>query len=308
MRRGKRDKMGNLELNEKRAVELCQIVLDAYEKKKGIFSQKDIEKRMLPEKRLVDVIEYKERVAKWFFFTTPGDKLIDSTTYYKQLKEFYLDNPTFFDNRSLENERIFNAQLNNEFLNKVKVAIPLAFGEFTVKNAQKLLADFKGNPLNALTSDDFKQSVKDLKQFMGYGTGESTLYLIFLTRYKIKETKDLAPKVDRHFVKISAGCGVFEAASGLRTDKAAEKLSRLYKKICDEHKFNAVLLDPTVWIIGHDLCSKNNSGVCRLYCPLDDYCDKDLPRITRKARLHKKEYNKRDQLALTLSFERKEIK
>jgi len=90
------------------------------------------------------------------------------------------------------------------------------------------------------------------------------------------------------------------------TDKAAEKLSKLYKKICDEHKFNAVLLDPTVWIIGHDLCFKNDSGVCRLYCPLDDYCDRKLPRITRKARLHKKENNKRDQLALPLSFDKGE--
>lgn len=275
-----RMKNNQIKLNKKKAIEICKAVLHAYQNKGKFFAHPNIEGRMLPEKQLVSVLP-EEKKPIWLFFSCLGDKLVDSTDYYRQFRDFYKEKPDFFYLTNLKDKPLFSHRLENELLRMVNLAMPDDFIHFAVSNGEKLAFQFNGNPLNSLKNDDFKSNVNSLKKFLGYGTGLSTLYLIFLDRYGIKKTKYLVPKIDRHMLKISVGCGIASIKEGTRADSLTEKLSRLYEEVCNENGFDALLLDPTMWAIGHELCSKNDLAFCRTLCPLDNYCNKKLPRIKR---------------------------
>jgi hypothetical protein len=151
---------------------------------------------------------------------------------------------------------------------------------------QELAENLEFNPLNIFQNGDFKDCLERLmerkngkKRFLGFGEGISALYLIFLKRYGLKETKDLVPKVDRHFMRLSVGTGVAEIKDGVRQGKLDDILTKLYSQICNEHGFDALFLDPTTWVIGHEVCSQEDAVACKMLCPLDRYCNKRLPII-----------------------------
>lgn len=284
------------EIKKARALHICERVLDAYEEKFGLFSQPGIEKEMFPERQLADLIRDKGDLALWLFFTCPGDKLIDSMKYYKQLGEFYLKNPKFFR----LNDLVFNPDIKS-LLKNVDVANSNEFSRSINKNSEDLIKKFNGNPLNAIKDNDYSSCVKNLRNFLGYGKGMASLYLVFLSRYGVKQTKNITPKVDRHLLRISAGCGVFKVKRGLRVGKATEEVSRIYTEICKEKSFDGTLLDALTYVIGRKLCSERNGVSCKTNCPLDYYCSKQLPKINKKdATL----YIKKTQLFLNFSTER----
>lgn len=271
----------HINLSKERAAKVSKAVINAYENKEKLFSHTVIEELMFPEKQLVSVLP-KEKRALWLFFSCLGDRLVDSANYYKQFSDFYISHDNFFEVDNLNNRNLFLKGLEEEFFQKVQVAMPFDFSRFAASNAEKLANNFGGNPLNSLKGNDFKNSVKDLKQFKGYGTGLASLYLIFLDRYRIRKTIGLAPKVDRHLLRVSCGCGIAQIEEGARADKLAEKLSKLYEEVCSENNINAVDLDPTIWVIGKEVCSRKDISYCRLLCPVDDYCNKKLPQINRR--------------------------
>ncbi|MBU4492902.1 MAG: hypothetical protein KKA61_00865 [Nanoarchaeota archaeon] len=284
------------ELKKFRALHLCEVVIKAYEEKFGLFSQPDIEDYMFPERQLADLIKDKDDLALWFFFTCPGDKLIDSRRYYKQLGEFYLKNPNFFR----LNDSVFKPDINS-LLKNVNVANPNEFLRTINENSEDLIKKFKGNPLNTIKEGDYDSCVKNLRNFLGYGKGMASLYLVFLSRYGIKKTKNIAPKVDRHLLRISAGCSVFKVTKNLRVDEATEEVSRIYTEICKEKSFDGTLLDALTYVIGRKLCSKRNEVLCNVDCPLDYYCSKQLPKIDKKSAILCIEKRKNPQLFLSLS-------
>jgi hypothetical protein len=289
-------------LNKENAIEVSKAVISAYENKEKLFSHAIIKEIMFPEKQLVSVLP-KEKQALWLFFSCLGDKMVSSEIYYKQFREFYLSNPDFFDSKNLKNRNSFVKGLGGEFTKKVQVAIPDDFIHFAASNAKKLANDFNGNPVNALRGNDFKTSVKNLKQFSGYGTGLASLYLIFLNRYDIRKTEGLAPKIDRHFLRISAGCGIAQIEEGSRADSLAEKLSKLYEEVCNENKIDAAYLDAAMWVIGKEVCSKKDAAYCKLLCPIDDYCNKELPKINREdARMYRGKNHKSNLNQLLFDF------
>ncbi len=282
----------NVKLNKEKAIEVSKAIISAYYNKEKLFSHSDTEEIMFPEKQLASVLP-KEKQALWLFFSCLGDKMVSSDIYYKQFREFYLSHPDFFDSKNIENRNSFVKELEGEFTKKVQVAMPNDFIHFAVSNAEKLACHFNGSPLNALTGNDFKTSIKNLKQFSGYGTGLASLYLIFLDRYNIRRTKGLAPKIDRHLLRVSCGCDIAEIEEGSRADSLAEKLSRLYEELCNENNIDAASLDVAMWVIGKEVCSKKDAAYCKLLCPIDDYCRKGIPQINRKdGRLYKVKSNR----------------
>jgi len=286
-------------LRKFRALHLCEVVIKAYEEKFGLFSQSDIEDYMFPERQLADLIKDKDDLALWFFFTCPGDKLIDSRIYYKQLGEFYLKNPNFFR----LNDSVFKPDINS-LLENVNVRKPDEFSRAIYENSKELIERFNKNPLSILKSNDYEGCVKDIKKFFGYGKEIASLYLIFLKRYGIKTVKNLAPKIDRHFLRISAGCGVFKVKKGMRVDEATKKISELYTEICKENFLDAVILDPATYVIGKRLCSKKNEILCKMDCPLDYYCTKEIPKTNRKDTTLYIERKKANQQVFNFSPER----
>ena len=290
------------ELKKSRVLHICERVLNAYEEKFGLFSQQGIEKEMLPEKQLAELIQNENDLALWFFFACPGDKQIDSMKYYKQLGEFYRKSPNFFKLNEI-NSSEFDSKIKS-ILENVNVANPPEFLRTIRENSKKLIEEFEGNPLKAIKNNNYDSCVKNLRNFLGYGKGMASLYLVFLSRYGVKKTKNIAPKVDRHLLRISAGCGVFEVTKNLRVDKATEEVSRIYTEICKENFFDGTLLDALTYVTGRKLCSKRNEFLCKVNCSLDYYCSKQLPKINKKNTTLQIEKKKANQQFLNFSIER----
>ncbi len=265
------------ELKKSRVSHICNRVLDAYQEKFGLFSKEGIEKKIFPEKQLAKLIKNENDLALWFFFTCPGDKRINSIRYYEQLGKFYLKNTDFFR----LNNPVFKPNITS-FLRNVNIANRPEFSRTILENSKKLIENFEGNPLNIIKNNDYDTCVKNLTSFLGYGKEISSLYLVFLSRYGIKKTKNVAPKVDRHLLRISAGCGVFKVTKNLRISKATNEVSKLYTEVCKEKHIDGALLDALTYAIGNDLCSKKDDFLCMTNCPLDYYCNKQLPKINRK--------------------------
>ena len=268
------------ELKKSKVLHICERVLDAYEQRFGLFSKEGIEKKIFPEKQLAKLIKNKDDLALWFFFTCPGDKRINSIRYYEQLGKFYLKNPDFFNLNKINNS---GSESNiNSILDSVNITNHSEFLRTIHENSKKLTEKFDGNPLNAIRDNDYDSCVKNLTDFLGYGKEIASLYLVFLSRYGVKKTKNIAPKVDRHLLRISAGCGVFNVKKNLRVDKATKEVSRLYTEVCKKKSIDGTLLDALTYAIGNDLCSKKNEVLCMENCPLDYYCSKQLPKINKK--------------------------
>jgi len=98
-----RDKnLNGIIINEKRAIQVCEKVISTIKEKKYLFSNPKIFEYMNPESKLLTAInsnkkEDKEKKALWLFMFLHGDKRIKSSKYYSQLRDFYLDNPNFFN-------------------------------------------------------------------------------------------------------------------------------------------------------------------------------------------------------------------
>lgn len=262
-----------IKTNKIRAKTICEIVENAYKNREKLFSYKLIQKKMIPENQLISLIP-KEKIATWLFFALPADRMVDSTILYKQFSDFYISNPNFFDKDKL----LTYDQIGMPNLKISSVFDYNKFMEFTKNNFKKLMSEFDGNPMKIFSNGSFDTSLKELKKFDGYGNGISSLLLIFLQRYGVRETIGLVPKIDRHFIKVSSGCGLIETNQGMNIGSVSNSLFKLYKEVISTNGFDAVILDPAIWIIGHELCSKKDMTYCKELCPLEDYCSKILPK------------------------------
>lgn len=261
-----------IKTNKEKAKTLCQVVESAYKNKEKLFAWKLIQDKMTPENKLISLIP-KEKVATWLFFALPGDRMVDSTKLYEQFANFYRSNSNFFDKNNLK-------FYNNYFIPNIGITSVFdykTFMEFTRNNLKRLVSEFDGDPMNIFSNNSFDTNLKELKKFDGYGNGISSLLLIFLERYGIKKTEGLVPKIDRHFIKVSSACGLIETNENMRVSNVCNSLFNLYKEVITENGFDSVILDPTIWIIGHELCLKKDITYCSELCPLEEYCSKELP-------------------------------
>lgn len=305
-----RDLFHPITINKERAKTLCRVVLDAYEKRRYLFTDSKIERKMCPEKQMIAEIEYEGRKVKWLFFATSTMERKNSEQYFKEFREFYLENPCFFDKENLKklsqiDSRDEEMGLSHKIKEHINLGLYLEPVRRWIFNAKKLLSDFEGDPLKIINKHiENLDILEELKKFKGLGTKQAKMYLIFLAKHGFADIDvyGLGPAIDHHFIKISAACGIYTFNDGIRVDTARNQLDKLYTKISREEELNSLILDSALWIIGHELCTKNNNGVCKVYCPLDDYCSKNLPKINRKdARLYqRKKPSKRSQLALPL--------
>lgn len=254
---------------------ICRAVLEAYEKEEKIFGWDKIKIKMTPENQLISIMPRKLQPL-WLFFSLPADRMVDSTEMYRQFRDFYLKNPNFLD---IKNIRKYCKKGEIPDVDVQLIFNKPEFLKFTQNNLEKLLSEFKGDPLRIFSNGYFQDNIKELKKFLGYGTGISSLYLIFLQRYGLKETKGLVPKIDRHIISISNGCGVVDIEPGMRSGDVCKKLFNVYQEVISENKFDAVILDPALWIIGHEICTKGKKVDCNYLCPLDEYCSKDRVKI-----------------------------
>lgn len=298
----------NIEVDKEKVKDLCKIVHDAWKNKEKIFAREITKIKMFPENQLISLMSNRSAVDKalWIFFSVLGDKKTSSQLLYKQFAEFYKVNPDFFNRGTLQNLDEASFQDRVETLVglswsplRIQVNYPESYVNFVVYNVKKLVKEFHCDILRAIPNDDFDDCFKRLKKFKGYGVGLSALYLIFLNRYGVKNVKGYGvPKIDRHFVKMSAGCGIFDIGEDMRYDYAAKHLTKIFYEVCNEQGFNAGDLDPAVWVIGSELCKKDNISYCKELCPLYDRCTRDLPAITnddtilksRKARKNRNQF------------------
>lgn len=289
-------------INEERGIKICKTVINALENKKGLFADSKILEYMRPEGKLLEAInpnkgKDKEKKALWLFLTLHGDKSINSTQFYSQLKDFYLDHEDFFD---LEKFIKLPYKEMNEILDYVK---PLHWSEkfivYMRENYVRLVEKVGLNPLNLFNEkDDGDSAIKKIKKFQGYNTAIASLLLIFYSKHNILKIPGIGPKVDRHLIKISESCEIYKRKGNPRFEHVSEKLFKIYKKIASDENLDAVVFNEGLWVIGSRLCVKKNLVYCTNLCPLDEYCSKKQPLIHKKnGRLYDKN-NQRVQLAL----------
>lgn len=275
----------SVKIDKERAVELCEVVLDSFYNERKIFSESKSKIKMFPENQIVSVLPDDGLIkALWLFFSVLGDRKVLSDKYYEKIRKFYLENKTFFDPENLQ-KLLGNFDAQIYFISSAGFAYPKEAVKHISFNIEKLIAEFNYNPLNALTTDDFETSVKELGQFKGYGVGLASLYLIFLKRYGIRDTKNLCPKIDTHFLQISIACKVAEIEEGIRKDSLTKVLEKMYLEIVKENKFDTLALDSAFWYIGNELCNRKNNRYCGK-CPINDYCTRYMPITDKDTTLH----------------------
>jgi len=171
----------------------------------------------------------------------------------------------------------------------IKVRYPSHF-IYWERNAEKLLKDYKGDPLEIISSS-LEKSLQKLQEFKGFGIKQAKMYLIFLLKYNIIKNSEwiyeIGPAIDSHLIKISARCGIFDFKEGIRIDRISKELDKLYSTVTKEEKLNSIVLDECIWVIGSKLCT----NYCSL-CPLTEICNREELKI-KKARIYKKSEIKR---------------
>ena len=255
--------------HKEKAIALCHTVLNAYKNKDKIFSNPDIEKSMNPEKILIDAVQgSNETKAKWLFFAVADMQQKNSRVHFSDFKNFY--------------KRLPNV-LNNEQLNCPDCPFTFYPPQKFLRNAKMLLEKYDGNPLKITEGKSAEDALKELKKFEGIGIKHSKMYLHFLAKHGLADidVSRMGPAIDTHFIKISYGCDVFDFEDGTRVDKTRGQLDNLYSEIVKEEKMDSSTLDSSVWIIGHKSCSKNNETACKIFCPLEEMCSKNLPRVDK---------------------------
>jgi len=295
-------------LNEGRGVRVCGTVMSAINNREYLFSDPKTFNYMNPENKLLSAInpdreKDKTKKAFWLFLTIIADKLTDSTRLYSRLAEFYEKHPDFFDLEKLMKTEIdMSTELKNG-LGKV-VHHPNQFIDNVKSNYVKLLSEYGPNPLKLFDeNDNCESAIKKLKKFKGYDEGIASLLLLFYSKYNIIDIQGLGPKADRHKIRISESCGVYERKGNPRVDNVSRQLSSLLRKICTEERINAGMLDAGLWVIGSRVCVRKSTGYCRVFCPLDNLCNKIQPITDKKnTRLYDPPRERKTQQLLPLNF------
>lgn len=154
------------------------------------------------------------------------------------------------------------------------------------ENAIRIVREYSGDPRKLVQGKTVEQAKLELESFKGIGTGIANLFIHYCLDRKLASPTDprnALLKVDIHKSRIplNLDCINIEGDT-VRRDSLVEGLEQAYWKICLEHNLDPSLLDSILWVIGSEICVKQDLRYCRANCPLEKLCVSLVPEDANK--------------------------
>ena len=256
-----------MRFNHKRASEICRTLVNAYQNKKGIYSRKDIFPEFRPE------CMSNEDYSQYLFYANVVNYNTDAKILFKNLREskFKFTTENILENSS-ELEKILRLRFPKEGFRRL------------VNAAKDIKEKYNGNPMNLFT-DDLKQTYKNIASIHGYGHKLTRMIVILYKKhglYDYENESELEEAVDLHTVRISVNTRMIELKDKKEVYKTSvvKPMAEFFKKVCKKNRLSGLELHESIWALGSTLCNeavkKSDESACKLYCPIEEYCKKEI--------------------------------
>ncbi len=141
-------------------------------------------------------------------------------------------------------------------------------------NAQKLVAEYDGDPRNLINYNTVSQARANLMDFKGIGSGIANLFIIYLLNRQIampRDPENILFKVDIHKGRIPLNTDSVVTKNGeVHRHQLTEVLEGEYLDLVKRLGLDASFLDSAFWIIGSEVCARQDYSFCCSNCPLVD--------------------------------------
>lgn len=251
----------------KRASAICKTLVEAYQKKRGIYARLD---EIFPEFRPVDMP--REEYADYLFFANVVNYNADATSLFKNLRDsgFKLNAYNILENQS-------------KLESIIKLRFPGQGHSRLINAAKEIKENWGGNPMN-LFEENLKKTYENIGSIHGYGHKLTRMIVILYAKhgfYHPKET-EIEEAVDLHTVRIAVNNKMIELEdkAELAKGKLVIPISKFFKKICKKNNLSGLSLHESIWALGSTVCTKaimkSDELVCKMECPIEEYCDKTI--------------------------------
>lgn len=275
----------------KRAVEVCESVLEMKAKKVYPFSIDDL----FPDATVPEGIKKGSlQHALYLFYSVVLDRGRQSQTVYKKCRKMAkkLD---FSELPNLLPEYI-KWFLHENFEKPKQKGL---FGDPVktwTENSLALEKKFQGDP-RKLKASTVSETIENISSFRGYKEQMAKLLIKNYLRAGIWDfpQEECNIKIDRHVIRISYGTGVIQVkgTEEIRHELLVPYLSDLYQKVIRNKRFSPIELNDSFWAIGSYCCKQNNAlyclGNCRIGCKTHPIGDKQFAilRLDKESRRNK---------------------
>lgn len=259
--------MKRIEFNKKRAVKICNTLIDAYDKKEGVFARKDI----YPETKPWDMP--RKDYPEFLFYSNILNYSTNAKNLFNSLKKGGLE---------LKTGSILSKS-NEEIAKLIKSRFSKTAADRLKKAAETLDERYDGNPLN-LFNGNLQKTYERIEEIPGYGIKLARLLTIWYHKYGFLRCKenDLELPVDLHVTRISINTGIIIISENhnIRKDRIVNPLTEFYATLCKKHGFSGLKLNEAFWGLGAKACSKaiirKDDYLCKTECPVEKFCKKEM--------------------------------
>jgi endonuclease III len=251
----------------KRASEICNILVNAYKKKEGIYARNDIFPEFKPDE--MSNADY----SQYLFYGNVVNYNADAKILFKNLREcgFKFTTDNILENHS-ELEKVLKLRFPEEGLRRI------------INAAKDVKERYHGNPLNLLRKD-LKKTYADIESIHGYGHKLARMIVILYKKhgfYHPENESDIEGAVDLHTVRISVNTKMIEVKDKKEIYKTSivEPIAEFFKIVCGQNNLSGFELHESIWALGSTLCNdavkKSDETACKTSCPIERYCEKDI--------------------------------
>jgi len=149
-------------------------------------------------------------------------------------------------------------------------------------NALRLIKDYDADPRNLIKYKTIDEARAHLMRFEGIGTGIANLFIIYMIDRALAlpfNSQNALLKVDIHKgrIPINTRSVIPTNHEIYRDEPFVTTLESAYHEICIKNSLNPSILDASLWIIGSELCAKQDFNYCKS-CPLyENRCEANVP-------------------------------
>lgn len=264
--------------DERRALEVLPVLIKSYTEKTDIFSTGKV---FLPDERMPKEVELGSRDHALLLFTyAPLTARTASNALWDNLVRFYIQNPGFLDN------------FNEMQLIKALGAGAIGSGYFNkhvpgiIRRRNVLMERYAADPRQIFAvHKEPREAIDALSEEMyGYAYKTASLFTLYGQKYgfaKFEHPEMVLPAIDVHKIRILEMTGILKYDAKTPTllrDVLTKEFAIKFADLCVENVLDVMLLDEALWIIGSQLCAKDEITHCHGVCPLDELCAKVFTR------------------------------
>jgi endonuclease III len=285
-------------IDQKRLGEVVKVVYEAMLAKEGIFSLDH--KTFLPQWNLPKELEFDPQkdetvdpltAANYLWTCAFFERLSQSRVIMRNSKKVWdsQDRWIFYPKKVVEKDMLkVDEVLSSGFQFGLKGKNEESPAMRFWYNSSKLVSEYDGDPRQIVQGNSVDEARRRLMEFKGIGSGIANLYIIYLLDRKIafpENPEDILFKVDVHKGRIPLNTNSILPENGeVHRENISRALEQAYLLACVNQGIDPSLTDASLWIIGSELCARQDYHSCS-NCPLvDKYCVSNVAEDQRTGR------------------------